>query len=122
VSLSPKVVLVIDDDKDTNELMCEVARMRGLSVLSAETRTEAVPLLDQSPDIVLMDCQMPGMSAADFLQVVRQKKAIPIILVTAVSDGLEKAERLKVEKYFAKPFDVAALGDCVEALLKPSQP
>jgi DNA-binding response OmpR family regulator len=117
--LSPsKTALVIDDEADIKELVRDVLEMRGIRVLTAETRDNAIPLLDQSPDLIVMDCQMPGMSAANFLQVARKDREVPVILITALANGADKAKALNVTRFIAKPFEIATLATAAEELLK----
>jgi CheY-like chemotaxis protein len=118
VNPSNRTALVIDDDKDANELVCDLLKMRGINVLTVATRDQALPYLDQLPGLILMDCQMPGMSAADFMLVARSKRPVPVILITARADGPEKARSLAVTRFFPKPFNVKDLADAAEDLLK----
>jgi CheY-like chemotaxis protein len=83
-------VLVVDDDDDVREGLCDLLISEGYSVKSACDGAEALVRLEQGPaDLVLLDLRMPGMDGYEFL---RQRessgvlKSIPVMVVSASTD------------------------------------
>src|SRR5206468_3364800 len=83
-----KTVLLVDDDARNIFALSSVLERRGMKVLTATTGSEAVALVELTPDlaIVLMDIMMPEMDGYQTMQVIRQDPAyrrLPIIALTA---------------------------------------
>jgi CheY-like chemotaxis protein len=88
----------------------------GMQVVSAETGTEAISLLDQNDDIdaVLMDIMMPEMDGYETIRMIRrnhQHRLLPILALTAkaMKGDREKCLEAGASDYIAKPVDTAEL-------------
>jgi DNA-binding response OmpR family regulator len=113
-----KLVLVIDDDYDAKEMVETALCTIGFRTLSVPTRDEAVGVIsNETPDLIIMDCMMPGMSAPKFLEWLRRDRKTPVILMTALADGANRAQQLGVNKYFKKPFDIIAMIESAKQLV-----
>jgi CheY-like chemotaxis protein len=85
-----KTVLVVDDDRDTNEVTCRLLRKLGHQALSAHTGEEALAIVAmQIPDLIILDSMMPGMNGAEVLRLLRAKvetATIPVIMHSAIAE------------------------------------
>ena len=112
-SSSPAAVLVVDDNKDTVDILRRLLLRHGMTVLRAYTGPECLETVRSHPvDVILLDVMMPGM---DGLEVCRELKrlspALPIILVTAKDDMSTRAAgmTLEVSEFVVKPVNHADL-------------
>jgi len=109
-----KTVLVVDDDPDARDFLTTVLQDNGYGTVTANDGTEALAAIEQSrPDLVLLDITMPEKSGVAVYRKIKeddQLKAIPVIIVTGMSDEFEKfiSTRRQVpppEGYISKPVD-----------------
>lgn len=104
-----KTIAVIDDDIHIGNLVEEVLHKEGYQVMRAYSGTEAVMLLSQNtPDLVLLDLMLPGLSGEEVLPHI---KDIPVIVVSAKVDVQDKVSLLMngAADYITKPFDMSEL-------------
>jgi CheY-like chemotaxis protein len=101
-------VLVVDDDVDSREAVARYIRKAGHRVQCAGNGREAMKaLIDQTPDLVILDARMPEMDGVSFLEVIRcylRWQHLPVILLTAYSEGIHirRAVELGVRKTLLK--------------------
>jgi PAS domain S-box-containing protein len=83
----PKTILVVDDDPDTGALISDYVTERGATVRTAANGEQALELLRQfTPEVIILDLNMPVMDGMRFLETIRQDPrllAAPVIVVTA---------------------------------------
>lgn len=114
-----KNVLLVEDDKKISMALSRRLRSVGYKVSLAGKATTALNYAaNNSPDVILLDVNLPGadgLSIAARLQAIKQTSLIPIIIITASKAiGLrEQAEALGVAAFLEKPFDSAQLIDAV---------
>jgi len=118
-------VLCIEDDPEMIELIQYVLERKGFEVLGAVGGQEGLAAVRrEKPDLVLLDLMMPDI---DGWEVYRQMKAdrelqrIPVIVVTAKAQDIDKVLGLyvaKVDDYVTKPFGLSDLVESVERVLK----
>ncbi len=81
-----KKILVIDDEKDVNNFLTRLLTDNGYTVQSAFNVQEAMRLIEETEvDLMLLDLQMPGETGTDLYRKLRNKKAIPTIVVSGVA-------------------------------------
>ncbi len=103
-------VLVVDDNEDCLQLVSRMLRGQGFDVMAASDGAGALEILtDESPDIVLLDVMMPGMTGFEVLEAVRQSAknyALPVIMLTASTndDDVMSAYQYGSDYYITKPF------------------
>lgn len=107
-------VLVAEDDTAINNLMSLTLRMDGYEVLSAHNGCEALELiLEQAPDLVLLDVMMPGMSGYEVAREMQSRPNftnVPVIFVTAQHEMQDRIQGLEMAvDYVCKPFAVPEL-------------
>lgn len=116
---NPKILL-IDDDATLRELLSEHLRTAGYYPLIAKDGASGLQVASETkPDLVVLDLMMPGMDGWTVCERLRSASSIPIILLTAKSEELDKLRgfRLGVDDYVTKPFSFAELMARVHAVL-----
>ena len=114
VTSSPehKMILVVDDDIDVWRILRYALEEEGLDVDCAENGLVALQKLrEKSPDLIILDLNMPRMGGEEFLFAWRagvETGGVPVIVITATSDAFRPSD-LGVQAVFAKPFDVNKL-------------
>src|SRR5262245_42699630 len=111
----PRTVLVVDDERDANDILANLVRPQGfvpIQVFSGQQALAAVA--DHSPDLVLLDLMLPdidGFEVCDQLKRNRKTNLIPIVMVTALQDAHHRAAGVRVgaNGYLIKPFTPAQL-------------
>lgn len=116
-----KKILVIEDDIYIGNMVEEALRKNGYDVSRAYSGTEALLVIkDSVPDLILLDLMLPGITGEELLP---QIKNIPVIVVSAKTDIIDKVELLSggAVDYITKPFDIRELLARIEVQLrKPS--
>jgi two-component system, cell cycle response regulator DivK len=116
-------VLVVEDDPLNLKLIRDVLEYRGFDVLTATSGEEGVvAALSDSPDLVLMDLQLPDIDGHEVLLRIRadpQCGGMPVVAVTAfaMKENIERATAAGFDGYIAKPINVHALPDQVAGFL-----
>lgn len=113
----------MEDDPNINELIKLYAEQEGFRVLSARTGTEGLDLALSTPvDCVVLDRMLPEMEGLEVMKAIRQKKSVPIILVTAKSGEIDKVLGLELgaDDYVSKPFSPKELIARIKAVLRRS--
>ncbi|MDE6723171.1 MAG: response regulator transcription factor, partial [Eubacterium sp.] len=116
-----KKILIVDDDINIGNMLEEVLTAEGYAVLRAYSGTEAVMLLaSQTPDLVLLDLMLPGLSGEEVLPKI---KGIPVIILSA-KIGIEDKVSLLLggaADYITKPFDIKELLARISVQLRKSE-
>jgi CheY-like chemotaxis protein len=124
-------VLVAEDAADIRALVVVALRGMGYEIIEARSGGELLEELGDGilsgdpatrPDVIVSDIRMPGVTGMEVLAGLRQAGwETPIVLMTAFVDGeiREEAERLGVDAFFAKPFDIDDLLTAVVNLRVP---
>lgn len=104
-----KHILVIDDDIHISDMLFEILSKEGYEVSRAYSGTEAILFLsNQTPDLILLDLMLPGLSGEEVLKKIN---ASPVIVLSAKSDINDKVNLLLggAADYITKPFDTDEL-------------
>lgn len=104
-----EIIAVIDDDLHINNMLRELLTREGYEVIRAFSGGEALAVLEETtPDLVLLDLMMPGLSGEQVLPKIRD---IPVIIMSAKVDVGSKVELLLsgAADYVTKPFDTKEL-------------
>src|SRR3954468_6999803 len=111
-SLDGAQVLVIDDDETIRAVLRRIVEMAGGSVTEAGTGEEGLPALyARRPDVVVLDIGLPGLDGWQVLERIRQLTDLPVVMVSAHDDELEKVRALRAgaDDYVTKPFGAPEL-------------
>ncbi|ABS26053.1 response regulator [Anaeromyxobacter sp. Fw109-5] len=110
--MSLPLVLVVDDDPDILEAICDILEGEGYRVARARHGGEALErVAAEEPAIILLDLMMPVMDGLAFAQALRQLpegQRIPIVVISADGNP-QRAASIGAVGYLAKPFDIDAL-------------
>ncbi len=118
-----KHILIIEDNPDITSLIELVLRKAPTDIVHLAKATDAWGLLEkQTPDLILLDMMLPGLSGMDFLAALRENPAyrtLPVIIVSIRADTIfrRRAAELGVARYLMKPFSPAVLRQEVEQAL-----
>ena len=116
-------VLVVEDEESFSDALSFMLRKEGFEVGIAATGTDAVAQFDQQgADVVLLDLMLPGMSGTEVCRTLRQRSAVPIIMVTAKDGEVDKVVGLELgaDDYVTKPFSSRELVARIRAVLRRS--
>ncbi|MBX4271657.1 response regulator transcription factor [Clostridium estertheticum] len=114
-------VLVVEDDIDINNLLCEILSKHGYHVKTAYSGSEARMCINQYDfHIILLDLMIPGISGEELIPIIRKIKTMPIIVISAKTAQGTKIEVLKLgaDDFVSKPFDVNEILARVESQLR----
>ena len=114
-------VLLVEDDKDVAGLVAEALRREGYEPVVAASGADAlVAQRDESPALVILDLSLPDIDGFDVCRRLRQGSPVPIIMLTARSDLVDKVVGLEVgaDDYVTKPFGMRELIARVRAQLR----
>lgn len=117
-------VLVIDDDPGLSGLLAEYLGGRGLRVLTACSGADGLErLAGGGVDIVVLDVMMPGMDGFDVLREIRRQGPMPVIMLTARGEDLDRIIGLELgaDDYLSKPFNPRELLARIHAVLRRTQ-
>ncbi len=111
-------ILVVDDDESIRRMLVAVLARDGFQTVAAADGEEGLALFrSQSPDIVLMDIRMPGMSGIEAMRAMLElRPGVAVILMTAYADLETAVQAIKagVFDFIIKPFDLAEIGLLVD--------
>jgi two-component system, chemotaxis family, chemotaxis protein CheY len=112
-------ILVVDDDRDLREARRETLEYKGFDVVEAEDGLAALEYLraNGAPPLVLLDWNMPGMNAPEFMEAFSKEPSFgktPVVLVSADDRVADKAKTNDYAGYLRKPIALPLLQATVE--------
>lgn len=123
--MSNKRILVVEDDKDIQELVEEILKAEGYVVLTAANGLEGYELFKTNQvDLIILDVMMPKMDGYQMAKLVRQRdEKVPIIMLTALEGEYDeiKGFEIGVDDYITKPFSFNILIKRVKAIIRRNE-
>lgn len=116
----PHILLIDDEPKLTNPLRASFERS-GYTVTVANDGHAGLSLaMVETPDVIVLDVMMPGLDGWQVCQAVRQHSTVPIIMLTALDDSVDRIKGLELgaDDYLVKPFSYKELEAHVRAMLR----
>lgn len=116
-----KVILIVDDEKPIVDILKFNLEKKGFSVISAYDGETGLRLaFERNPDLILLDIMLPKMDGFDVCKKVREKSNVPIIMITAREEEVDKVLGLELgaDDYITKPFSVRELLARVKANIR----
>lgn len=113
-------ILIVDDEPDILQLMKDYFEIQGYYVMLARNGLEAVEKASNSPDLILLDINMPEMDGLEVCKRLRMHISCPILFLTAKVTEQDKINGLMIggDDYIIKPFSIDELGARVTAHLR----
>jgi len=119
-----KNLLLIDDDKELVSLLAEFLTLEKFNVDTASDGEKGLQkALTGNYDLLLLDVMMPRMDGLEMLKLLRQKSDVPVLMLTAKGDEIDKVLGLEMgaDDYLAKPFSERELLARIRAILRRTQ-
>jgi two-component system phosphate regulon response regulator OmpR len=116
-----RTLLVVDDDARLRELLAEYLSGRGYAVLTAEDGERGLERVKSGGvDLVILDVMLPGMDGFDVMKALRRFSAVPVVMLTARGDELDRIIGLEIgaDDYLPKPFNPRELLARIQAVLR----
>lgn len=117
-------ILVVDDEDTVREMLEYNLKREGFRVVAAAEGSEAVRLAyAEKPDLIVLDIMLPGMSGFDVCRAVRKELNMPILMLSAREEEIDKVLGLELgaDDYLTKPFSLREMLARVRAMLRRSQ-
>jgi two-component system, OmpR family, response regulator CpxR len=117
-------VLIVDDDVELCELVGEYLTPEGFQVEAANDGPHGLErALAGEHTIVVLDIMLPGMSGLDVLRKLRARSRVPVLILTARGDDVDRIVGLEIgaDDYLAKPFNPRELLARIRAILRRTQ-
>ena len=115
------VVLIIDDEESLQELLLHALERDGYRVVVAGSCADGLAAFHgEAPDAILLDVMLPDGSGHDVCREIRVSSTVPIIMLTALDDEVDKVIGLELgaDDYITKPFGMRELRSRVKAILR----
>jgi DNA-binding response OmpR family regulator len=114
-------ILLVDDDRLITDPLARALREAGYTVWTAATGPAGLEMAEtQQPDAVILDIMLPGMDGWQVCQALRRRSAVPILMLTALGDEVDRILGLELgaDDYLTKPFSTRELQARLRALLR----
>jgi DNA-binding response OmpR family regulator len=114
-------ILIVEDDVTLQETLAYNLKNQGYDVVTAGDGPSAIEKAHETdPDLILLDIMLPGMDGFEVCRMIRKNMAVPILMLTARDDEIDRVVGLEVgaDDYLTKPFSMRELIARVKALLR----
>jgi two-component system, cell cycle response regulator DivK len=121
-----KKILVVEDNKDSREILGLYVTKIGYQVIKAQNSNEAIVFAEaEEPDLIFMDMELPdidGVKTTELLRKNPKTSHIPVVALTAWISALwqEKASRVGITTYLVKPVSPQTLKETIEEYTRDS--
>ena len=102
-----KLILIVEDEQPIVDILKFILEKEGYKVIAALDGNEGLKLaLQKEPDLILLDIMLPGIDGYEVCRKVREKSSVPIIMLTARDEEVDKVLGLELgaDDYITKPF------------------
>ena len=117
----PQRILVVDDEQSIRTIVEYALKDAGFEVVTAGRGDDALAAMERDPvDLVVLDVMLPGMDGLEVCQRIRSERSVPIIMLSARGEELDKVLGLELgaDDYVTKPFSPRELVSRVKANLR----
>ena len=114
-------ILIVEDNADYQELLCNFLENAGYSVVVASDGAEALALAFHTAiDLILLDLMLPDLNGFEVCRRLREKSEVPIIMLTALNSEAYQMQgyHLRIDDYITKPVSMPLLIHKIEAVLR----
>ncbi len=119
-----QMILIVEDELDLVQVLRDYLEKAGFQVDAVSNGTAALSTIQhRSPDLILLDLNLPGMDGLDVARELRRFSEVPVIMITARVDETDKLIGLELgaDDYITKPFSPREVVARVRAVLRRSQ-
>lgn len=115
-----RTIMIVEDEPDIREGIRILLNGEGYNIIEAGSGEEALELMNEIVDFVILDIMLPGMSGLKVCEEIRKISVVPILFLTARSQESDKTIGLLAggDDYLVKPFSFSELSARVKALLR----
>jgi len=116
-------IILVDDEPEILTLVRDYLSREGFTVLTAVNGSEGLELIErEKPDLVLLDWMLPGMSGLEMCKHLRETSTVPIIMLTAKSEEIDRVLGLEfgADDYIVKPFSLREMAARIKTVLRRS--
>lgn len=120
-ALTVQSILIVEDDRNLAETLAYNLQREGFQIRMARSGIEAIALARTTePDLILLDVMLPEMDGFEVCCVLRSSSAVPIIMITARDDEVDRVLGLELgaDDYILKPFSLRELLARIRATLR----
>ena len=114
-------IALVDDDKNILTSVSIAMQAEGYTTrIYSDSQAALTAILDNPPDLAVLDVKMPGMDGLELLRRIREKREVPVIFLTSKDDELDEALGLAMgaDDYITKPFSQRLLLARIKAILR----
>lgn len=107
-----KKILIIEDDKSISELQKDYLEVAGFRVEVCDNGLDGLKMIKQNVyNLIILDIMLPGMDGLEILRVIKDEKDMPVLLVSAKKEEIDKIKGLSLgaDDYITKPFSPGEL-------------
>lgn len=118
-------ILLIDDDRELGKMLSDFLGADRLTITVRNTgESGLLEFASRNFDLLILDIMLPGISGLDVLKKIRQTSSVPVIMLTARGDDIDRIIGLEfgADDYLPKPFNPRELQARIKAILRRSQP
>ena len=118
-----RTILVIEDEQNINDILTFSLSKEGYQTISALDGITGLEMaLTENPDLILLDVMLPGLDGWEVCKKVRESSKVPIIMLTAREDEVDKVLGLELgaDDYITKPYSMRELAARVKANIRRS--
>lgn len=117
-------ILIVEDEALIADSIEYALRKEGFQVITARDGVQGLVMArEEHPDLVILDIMLPGMSGFDICRAIRVESSMPIIMLTAKTEEIDRVVGLELgaDDYIIKPFSMREVIARVKAVLRRSQ-
>ena len=114
-------IMLVEDETSIRETMAEFLAEEGFETLQAADGLEALEVFrENQPDLIILDLMLPKLDGLEVCKAIRQKSNVPIIMVTARDEEIDKLLGLELgaDDYITKPFSLREMKARIKAVLR----
>lgn len=114
-------ILIVEDELNLNQILQDYLHHFGYQTVSAITGAEALSIWkEETPDLILLDLNLPDMDGLDIMREIRKTDTVPIVIVTARDAEIERLIGLELgsDDYISKPFSPREVVARIKAVLR----
>jgi two-component system, OmpR family, response regulator len=118
-------IVVVDDEQKAREMVGDYLRMHGFAVTLCDGgRSLRATLAGQSPDLIVLDLNMPEEDGLSIIRHLKQRSTVPVIMLTATASPIDRVVGLELgaDDYLAKPVELRELLARIRSVLRRSIP